>query len=68
MIDHRERQREEVRRDRRVLLVENVSREKAAEMAKNKQIPVGSCHKWALDAVYGPIGSADKENKNASAA
>lgn len=67
MIDHRERQREEVRRDRRELLVENVSREKAAEMAKNKQIPVGSCHKWALDAVYGPIGSAEnKEKRNAA--
>lgn len=68
MKDWRDIQREEARRDRRALLVENVSREKAAEMAKNKQIPVGSCHKWALDAVYGPIGSAEKEKNNASAA
>lgn len=61
MKDYREIQRADVRRDRRALLFENVSREKAAEMAKNKLIPVGSCHKWALDAVYGPIGSAERK-------
>lgn len=68
MIDHRARQRESARRERRELLEENITFEKFAEMAKQKRLPVGSVWHWSTGEIYGPIGSAEKENRNASAA
>lgn len=68
MKDWREIQRERARRERRELLETNASFEKATELAKQKRIPAGSIWCWATSEIYGPIGSAEKENKNASAA
>lgn len=64
----REIQRDNARRERRSLLAEAVTFERFAEMAKQKRIPAGSIWCWATSEIYGPIGSADKENRNASAA
>lgn len=67
MIDHRERQRESARRERRELLETNASFEKATELAKQRRIPAGSIWCWATSEIYGPIGSAEnKEQSNAA--
>ncbi|MDX0227166.1 hypothetical protein RWA06_04645 [Sinorhizobium meliloti] len=68
MKDWREIQRDTARRERRSLLAEAVTFERFAEMAKQKRLPVGSVWHWSTGEIYGPIGSADKENRNASAA
>lgn len=57
MIDHKERQRYEVRKDRRAL-IEATSLEQFNTNAKRKVYPAGSVWKWALSEVYGPVGSA----------
>lgn len=60
MINHRERQLDEVRKDRR-LFIEATSLEQFNSNTKRKQYPAGSVFKWALSEVYGPIGSADRK-------
>lgn len=68
MKDWREIQRNTARREHRELIAEAVTSERFAEMAKQKRIPAGSIWCWATSEVCGPIGSADKEIENASAA
>lgn len=68
MKDYREMKRETARRERRSLLAEAVTFERFAEMAKQKRLPVGSVWHWSTGEIYGPIGSAEKENGHASAA
>lgn len=60
MIDHRERHLYEVQKERREF-IEATSLEQFNTNTKRKQYPTGSVYKWALSAVYGPIGSADKK-------
>lgn len=60
MIDHRERHLYEVQKERREF-IEATSLEQFNTNTKRKQYPTGSVWKWALSAVYGPIGSADKK-------
>lgn len=61
MIDHKARQAESARRERRALLAEGLSLEKFSELAKGKKIPAGSIWCWATMEVYGPINSAKQE-------
>lgn len=56
----------EARKERRELLDDAVpSMEKFALGAKEKRFPPGSIWKWSLSSVFGPIGSADKQEKAA---
>ncbi|MCY1238366.1 hypothetical protein D9M72_511000 [compost metagenome] len=66
MIDHRKRQLDKARRERRLLLAEHVTFEQAQTNAKAKHYPNGSYFAWARDEVWGPMNSAVKENKNAA--
>ena len=61
MIDHKEKQLHEVRKERR-RFIESTSLEQFATNSKRKQYPAGSTFKWALSAVYGPEGSADQRD------
>lgn len=63
MKDYREIQRESARRERRALLAENVSFEKFKTTIK--EYPAGSVYYWALDKVFGPIGSAERKQNAA---
>lgn len=66
MRDWRAIHQSEVRKERRALLDDAVpSMEKFALGAKEKRFPPGSVWKWSLGAVFGPIGSADKERQAA---
>lgn len=60
MIDHKERQLQEVRKDRRAF-IEATSLEQFNTNTKRKQYPAGSIYCWSLSAVYGPIGSANRK-------
>lgn len=58
MIDHKERQLQEVRKDRRAF-IEATSLEQFN--TNTKQYPAGSIYYWSLSAVYGPKGSANRK-------
>jgi hypothetical protein len=60
LIDHKERQLQEVRKDRRAF-IEATSLEQFNTNTKRKQYPAGSVFFWSLGAVYGPIGSANRK-------
>ena len=66
MKDHRLLQQEKARRENRELLAENITFEQAQTGAKEKRYPVGSVWHWATGCVWGPIGSAKKEDRNAA--
>lgn len=61
MIDHSKRQLEKARRERRQLLQKDVTFEQAQSNAKQNKYPVGSTYAWAAMCVFGPEGSAKKE-------
>lgn len=63
MIDHRQRQTESARRERRQLLFKDMTFEQAQAAAKEKRIPQGSVFYWALSEVYGPIGSIQERKQ-----
>lgn len=64
MIDLAARQLSQMHRERRALIASHVDRDKFIIKCRAKEYPEGSTHQYALDAVYGPIGS--KENGNAA--
>lgn len=65
MIDHKLRQTESARRERRQLLFKDMTFEQAQAAAKEKRVPQGSIWHWATGCVWGPIGSA-QERSNAA--
>ena len=65
MIDHRVRQTESARRERRQLLFKDMTFEQAQAAAKEKRVPAGSVWHWSTGNMYGPIGSA-QERSNAA--
>lgn len=66
MIDHKERQLYKAMRENRELLVPDVTREQAHELARTGKIPVGSVWLWALQAVYGPKRQASGDRREAA--
>jgi hypothetical protein len=68
MIDLEQRQLDQMLQEKRQLIASGVDKEKFGNQCKAKQYPAGSTHAWARDEVWGPIGSSEKEKKNASAA
>lgn len=60
MIDHRVRQERQVWTERRQL-IEQTSHEQFLNNCRSKKYPAGTMYLWALQAVYGPIGSADRK-------
>jgi len=52
-------------REKRALIASGVDRDKFIIQCRAKAYPEGSTHMYALDAVYGPIGSK-KESRNAA--
>lgn len=65
MIDHRERQTQSARRERRELLRKDKTLEQFRILAQQGKIPAGSVWHWATGNIFGPIGSA-KEKANAA--
>ena len=65
MKDLRQSQLSQMHRERRALIEEGVDADKFIARTKQKAYPAGSTHMFALDAVFGPIGSK-KENRNAA--
>ena len=59
MIDHRVSQERKVWTEHRQLL-EQTSHEQFLNNCRSKKYPAGATYLWALGAVYGPIGSADR--------
>lgn len=63
MIDHRQRQTDSARRERRQLLFKDMTFEQAQAAAKEKRVPQGSIWHWATGHIWGPIDSAwEKSN------
>lgn len=62
MIDHRSRQTESARRERRQLLFKDMTFEQAQAAAKEKRVPAGSVWHWSTGNMYGPMGSMEKNN------
>jgi len=60
MKDHRYLKLSKAEKERRIF-IEEVSQDQWILRSRRKQYPAGSIFYWALQAVYGPIGSARKE-------
>lgn len=63
MKDYREIQRESARRERRALIAENVTFDKAREIAREENMAV--VWHWSTGNVYGAVGSANRQEKAA---
>jgi hypothetical protein len=66
MKDLRQSQLSQMHREKRALRASGVDRDRFILQCKAKEHPPGSTHAWALDQVYGPIGSAKKDDRNAA--
>ena len=66
MIDHRRKQLDKARRERRELIAEHITFEQFQTNAKAKRYPTGSTFAWARDEVWGPVDSAKKDKNNAA--
>jgi len=66
MKDLRQSQLSQMHREKRVLIASGVDRDKFISQCRAKAYPEGSTHAFALDQVFGPIGSAKKDDRNAA--
>lgn len=58
MKDLRQSQLSQIHREKRALIASGVDRDKFITQCRAKAYPEGSTHAFALDQVFGPIGSA----------
>ena len=66
MKDLRQSQLSQMHREGRALIEEGVDADRFIARTKQKAYPAGSTHTFALDAVYGPIGSERKADDHAA--
>jgi hypothetical protein len=66
MIDHKERQLYKAMRENRELLVSDVTKEQAQELARTGKIPAKSVWLWAVQAVYGPKRQESGDRREAA--